>query len=75
MASIHNLVIEACKILDVETVPEVYVRQNPVPNVRRPVFSALVGHGIDVYSFVNQATYLHTGVHFRLWSYQSVLFV
>jgi hypothetical protein len=39
MASIHNLVVEACKILDVETVPEVYVRQNPVPNVRTPLES------------------------------------
>lgn len=35
MSSIYSSVVEACRILDVQTVPEVYVRQNPVPNVRR----------------------------------------
>jgi Zn-dependent protease with chaperone function len=28
---LHNLLLDACKILDLE-VPQLYVRQNPVPN-------------------------------------------
>ncbi|CAN0403953.1 unnamed protein product [Discosporangium mesarthrocarpum] len=31
MGSLHSLLVEACHILDMD-VPDLYVRQNPVPN-------------------------------------------
>ncbi|MCY7279159.1 MAG: M48 family metallopeptidase [Phormidesmis sp. CAN_BIN44] len=31
LPQIHNLLLEACRVLDVE-IPQLYVRQNPVPN-------------------------------------------
>eukprot|EP00640_Fibrocapsa_japonica_P003086 CAMPEP_0113939110 /NCGR_PEP_ID=MMETSP1339-20121228/5495_1 /TAXON_ID=94617 /ORGANISM="Fibrocapsa japonica" /LENGTH=335 /DNA_ID=CAMNT_0000942529 /DNA_START=271 /DNA_END=1276 /DNA_ORIENTATION=- /assembly_acc=CAM_ASM_000762 len=32
MGSVHRLLVEACQILDISQVPELYVRQNPQPN-------------------------------------------
>lgn len=32
MASLHSLLLEACRILDIEQVPDMYIRQNPAPN-------------------------------------------
>lgn len=32
MPALHESLLEACRVLDLDVVPELYVRQNPVPN-------------------------------------------